>query len=511
MTTFEVVALIGIGIILVLLGVVLVLLVRSSNGQFATKLEGIDQRLSDSIGIVNLAVTGLRTEVNTSSSALRSEVASRVEALGNNLQTTLSTIGTQQGEKLDGLAAEQTRRFDSFATTLTDHRTATGNDSKGLRDEVQASLLALGRKVAENLDTVGNKQAESLTNATTAIREMGVANEQKQDALKAAVESRLETIREENAKKLEEMRVTVDEKLQGTLEQRLGASFSQVNENLERVYKSVGEMQVLATGVGDLKRLLSNVKLRGSWFEGSLGQMLDDTLTKEQFSQNVQVKPHSGERVEFAVKMPSPGDEPVWLPIDSKMPKEDYERLTHASEQGDANGVEECARSLERCVLKHAKDISDKYICPPHTLDVAVMFLPTEGLFAEVVRRPGLVDRLQRDFRIMVTGPTTLHALLSAIRVGFRSQAIQERSTEIWRVLGAVKTEFGKFGTVLDKVHKKLGEAQNVVEDAHKRKRAVDKKLREVEALPEAAANDVLAITAQEVLDEFELPDEAAE
>jgi DNA recombination protein RmuC len=176
------------------------------------------------------------------------------------------------------------------------------------------------------------------------------------------------------------------------------------------------------------------------------------------------------------------------------MPKEDYERLSHASEQGDADAVEQCAKSLERCVLKHAKDISEKYICAPHTLDVAVMFMPTEGLFAEVVRRPGLIDRLQRELHIMVTGPTTLHALLSAIRVGFRSQAIQERSTEIWRVLGAVKTEFSKFGIVLDKVHKKLGEAQHVVEDAHKRKRAVDRKLREVESLPDAAASDLLKV-----------------
>jgi DNA recombination protein RmuC len=242
--------------------------------------------------------------------------------------------------------------------------------------------------------------------------------------------------------------------------------------------------------------------------------MLDDVLTKDQFSTNVEVRPHSGQRVEFALKMPTSGDDPVWLPIDSKMPKEDYERLTLASVQGDAIAVEACGKALERCVFKHAKDISEKYICAPHTLDVAVMFMPTEGLFAEVVRRPGLVDRLQRELHIMVTGPTTLHALLSAIRVGFRSQAIQERSTEIWRVLGAVKTEFGNFGTVLDKVQKKLGEAQNVVKDAHQRKRAVAKKLLEVEALPEAAVKDVLAltsVTADELFEEDSATSEAAE
>ena len=511
MTSFEVVALIGLVILIGLTIAILVLLTRTSPAKLESKLEAIDTRLGDNIAIVNLAITGLREEVGSSASNLRSEVATRIEALGSNLQKTLGTMGTQQGEKLDSFAAEQTRRFDSFTTALTDHRTATANDSKALRDEVQSSLLALGQKVTESLEATGNKQSEAVAKATTTIREMGEANEKKQDALRTAVEGRLETIRAENAEKLEQMRMTVDEKLQGTLEKRLGASFSQVNENLERVYKSVGEMQALATGVGDLKRILSNVKLRGAWFEGSLGKMLEDVLTQEQFAKNVEVKPHSGERVEFAVRMPAPGEDPVWLSIDSKMPKEDYERLTLASEQGDAAAVEVSAKALERCVLKHAKDISDKYICAPHTLDVAVMFMPTEGLFAEIVRRPGLIDKLQRELHIMVTGPTTLHALLSTIRVGFRSQAIQQRSSEIWRVLGAVKTEFGNFGVVLDKVHKKLGEAQHVVEDAHKRKRAVERKLREVEALPEAAANDMLALAAQETIDDTDIPEEAAE
>lgn len=460
MTTFEVLVLIGLTVIIALGITAVILLIRSPAMLLDDKLEGIDRRLSDSIGIVNLAVQGMREENANTGKTLRDEVSRRFSELGSGLATTLKALGSQLSERLDG-----------FGKQLTDSRNAAAEDAKSLRTEVSNSLLALGK----------------------------------------TVEGRLDKIRDENAAKLEEMRVTVDEKLQGTLEKRLGASFSQVNENLERVYKSVGEMQNLATGVGDLKRILSNVKLRGSWFEGSLGQMLDDVLTQEQFSKNVEVRPHSGQRVEFAVSMPTSGEDPVWLPIDSKMPKEDYERLSLASEQGDAVAVEECAKSLERCVLKHAKEISEKYICPPHTLDVAVMFMPTEGLFAEVVRRPGLIDRLQRELHIMVTGPTTLHALLSAIRVGFRSQAIQERSTEIWRVLGAVKTEFNKFGVVLDKVHKKLGEAQGVVEDASRRKRAVDKKLREVESLPEAAANDVLAITAEDLLDDPEIPDEAAE
>jgi DNA recombination protein RmuC len=463
MTTFEVLVLVGL-VALIGLGIAAVVLqLRNPAFQLDDKLEGIDRRLSDSIGIVNLAVQGMRQENTSSGKALRDEVSQRFSELGSGMGNTLRTQGSQMSE-----------RFDGFGKQLTDSRNAAAEDAKALRTEVNNSLLALGK----------------------------------------TVEGRLDKIRDENAAKLEEMRVTVDEKLQGTLEKRLGASFGQVNENLERVYKSVGEMQALATGVGDLKRILSNVKLRGTLFEGSLGQMLDDVLTKDQFSTNVEVRPHSGQRVEFALKMPTSGDDPVWLPIDSKMPKEDYERLTLASVQGDAIAVEACGKALERCVFKHAKDISEKYICAPHTLDVAVMFMPTEGLFAEVVRRPGLVDRLQRELHIMVTGPTTLHALLSAIRVGFRSQAIQERSTEIWRVLGAVKTEFGNFGTVLDKVQKKLGEAQNVVKDAHQRKRAVAKKLLEVEALPEAAAKDVLAltsVTADELFEEDSATSEAAE
>ncbi len=457
MTTFEVLVIVGLVIVIGLCVGAIVLLLRSPAPKLEPKLDAIERQLSDSIGIVNLAVSGLREEVGKTSTALREEVSKRVEALGTNLQTTLGTIGTQQSE-----------RFDGFGKQLVEHRNATAEDAKLLRAEVNDSLVALGR----------------------------------------TVEVRLDKIRTENAEKLEQMRVTVDEKLQATLEQRLGATFTQVNENLERVYKSVGEMQALATGVGDLKRVLSNVKLRGTWGEGSLGAILDDLLTPEQFSRNVEVNPGSGQRVEFALRQPGTGENPVWVPIDSKMPKEDYDRLTLAAEQGDTIAVEQCAKGLERCVLKHASDISTKYICHPYTTEFAVLFLPTEGLFAEVVRRPGLVDKIRTQYRVEVAGPTTLTAYLHVLRSAFKAMAIQERSSEVWQVLGAVKTEFGRFGDVLEKVHKKLGEAQNVVEDAHRRRRAVDRKLRDVEALPEGAANDVLALAAQDLIDEV---DEAAE
>ncbi|HET7817626.1 MAG TPA: DNA recombination protein RmuC [Sphingomicrobium sp.] len=511
MTTFEVIVLIGFVIVIGLGITAIALLLRSATPKLEPKLEAIERQLSDSIGIVNLAISGLRDEVSKSAAALREEVSARIEGLGTNLQATLANIGTQQAERLDALAAEQTRRFDSFGTALTDHRTASAKDSKSLRDEVQTSLLALGRKVTENLEMSGTKQTEALAGATAAIKELSNKNEEKQEALRRTVEGRLDSIRTENAEKLEQMRVTVDEKLQGTLEQRLGASFSQVNENLERVFKSVGEMQTLAVGVGDLKRVLSHVKLRGTWGEGVLGAILEQGLTPEQYSQNVEVRPQSGQRVEYAIRLPGQEEGTIWLPIDSKLPQGDYERLTLAAEQGDTVAVDQASRSLEKCIIGFARDIASKYICPPYTTDFAVMFLPSEGLFAEVVRRPGLVDQLQREHRVAVTGPTTLNAFINSLRMGFRSLAIQQRSSEVWQVLSAVKTEFGKFGEVFDKVHKKLNEAQNVVESAKVRRNAMERKLRDVESLPEAAAQDVLSISVQEIIDEAEIADEAAE
>jgi DNA recombination protein RmuC len=307
--------------------------------------------------------------------------------------------------------------------------------------------------------------------------------------MRCAIRSKaLEVLRSENAEKLEQMRHTVDEKLQGTLEQRLGASFKMVNDSLARVHESVGEMQALATGVGDLKRILSNVKSRGIWGEVALGNILEEILSADQYARNVEVRPRSNQRVEFAIKLPGDGETVLWLPVDAKYPTEDYDRLVEATERGDLEAAQGALRGIEMRVRSGAKDIRDKYVAPPHSTDFAVMFLPTEGLFAEVVRRPGLVDWLQRECRVMVAGPTTLVSLLTSLRMGFRTLAIQQRSSEVWQVLSAVKTEFEKFSGVLDKVHKKLEEAQKVVEEAGVRRRAMDRKLRGVEVLPETEA-----------------------
>jgi DNA recombination protein RmuC len=295
----------------------------------------------------------------------------------------------------------------------------------------------------------------------------------------------------------------VDEKLQNTLDQRLGASFQIVADRLNEVYKSMGEMQTLASGVGDLKRLLTNVKTRGAWGEVALGNLLEEMMAPDQYERNVEIVPGSNQRVEYAIRLPGDGEIPVWLPLDAKFPMEDYDRLLDASQRGDVDAVEIAARGIETVIRGSARVICEKYIHSPHSTDFAVLFLPTEGLFAEVIRRPGLVDALQREWHIMVAGPTTLVSLLVSLRVGFRSLAIQRHSTEVWKVLAAVKTEFGKFGGILDKVSKKLQETQNVIDlEVGRRRRAMDRKLQDVEILPEAEAVAIL---------ELEGPDELAE
>jgi DNA recombination protein RmuC len=357
-------------------------------------------------------------------------------------------------------------------------------------DQVLRQEFALGRQES----AIGSKllREEVQRTLTQMAEQLGAAV----GGLRQTVEGRLDLLRAENADKLEQMRRTVDEQLQGTLEQRLGASFKMVNDSLSKVHESVGEMQALAAGVGDLKRILSNVKSKGTWGEVALGNILEEILSADQYARNVEVRPRSGQRVEFAIKLPGDGQSPLWLPIDAKCPTEDYDRLVEATERGDSEAAEAALRGIEARVRTAARDICAKYVAPPHSTDFAVMFLPTEGLFAEVIRRPGLVNWLQRECRVMVAGPTTLISLLTSLRMGFRSLAIQQRSSEVWKVLSAVKTEFEKFGGILDKVHKKLEEAQKVVEEAGVRRRAMDRKLVGVEAMPESEASAILEIAA---------------
>lgn len=321
------------------------------------------------------------------------------------------------------------------------------------------------------------------------------------------LQNELEKMRQGNEAKLESMRATVDEKLQGTLERRLGESFKLVSDRLEQVQKGLGEMQTLASDVGGLKRVLTNVKNRGSWGEVQLARQLEDMLTPEQYSENVAVRPHASERVEFAIRLPGreAGETPVWLPIDSKFPQEDYERLLEAQEGGEKEQVEAAGKHIERAIIAQAKLIRDKYIAPPYSTDFAIMYLPTEGLFAEVARRPGLASRLQLDYHVTVAGPTVLMSLLNSLQLGFRTLAIEKRSSEVWQVLGAAKAEFQKYGQVWAKLEKQLQTAQNTVHQAGVRTRAVERTLRSVETtgglVPLPASDEPSLFEASDALD----------
>jgi DNA recombination protein RmuC len=327
---------------------------------------------------------------------------------------------------------------------------------------------------------------EDLATQTRHLREeLGASLARSRESLDA----RLRGMQDDNQKKLDEMRATVDEKLQATIEQRLGAAFKQVSDRLEAVHKGLGEMQSLAVGVGDLKRVLTNVKTRGGFGETQLEALLSDTLAPAQYAKNVQTRPGSAEHVEFAVRMPNGvSGAPLWLPIDAKFPQEDYARLQDAVERGDVAAADAAGRALETRVRNEAKTIRDKYIAPPHTTDFALLFLPTEGLYAEVLRRPGLFDSLQREHKVVLVGPTTLAALLNSLQMGFRTLAIEQRSHEVWQLLGAVKQQFGQFGVLLDKVDKKLQEASSTIGDAARKTRFIQGRLGKVEALPDHEA-----------------------
>lgn len=418
---------------------------------------------------------------------------------------------------------------------LEDARQAHERAERTLRDELARSREEAATAARQSREELGN----ALKNALDATHKQQVAAAQASDqrlgaawatvekrlgsmqqamelslnAQRGTIDARLQRIQEDNTKQLAEMRKTVDEKLQGTLEKRLGESFKQVSERLEAVYKGLGEMQQLAQGVGDLKRVLANVKTRGTWGEVQLGALLEEVLHHEQYDTNVPTKGGS-ERVEFAVRLPGRGedrDEIVWLPIDAKFPLEDYQRLVDAQERGDQEGAESAGKDLEQSVRVSAAAISEKYLNPPKTTDFAILFLPVEGLFAEVIRRPGLAETIQRESRVVVAGPTTLWSILNSLQMGFRTLAIEQRSSEVWKILSAVKSEWAKYGDVLERVHKKLQQATDTIEDAQTRSRAIGRKLRDVQTLPVDDSQTMLplddsesAVSESAVVDEEE-------
>jgi DNA recombination protein RmuC len=354
---------------------------------------------------------------------------------------------------------------------------------RALREEQRAARVEL----AETLERLGGQLRLSLS-------ALAADNEKRLGEVRGTLETQLKVLQTDNAAQLEQMRKVVDEKLDKTLGARLDASFKRVSENLEAVQRGLGEMQALATGVGDLKRVLSNVKTRGTFGEVQLGALLEQLLTAEQYAVNIATVPGSNDRVEYAIRLPGrDAESPVWLPIDAKFPIEDHQRLLDAQERADPEAAALAAAALERRVRDEAKTIHAKYVAPPATTDFAILFLPTEGLYAEVIRRPGLFETLQRDCRVTVAGPTTLTAILNALQMGFRTLAIEKRSSEVWQILGAVKTEFGKFGAIVDKARNQLDSARNNLDElVGRRSRAIERKLRSVESLPEDASGALL-------------------
>ncbi|MGE5622072.1 MAG: DNA recombination protein RmuC [Bacillota bacterium] len=417
----------------------------------------------------------LRNQVQTTAQSTRQEMGANLGQFQQALIAQLTSVATIQNNQIDSFAQQLVKLNEMNARQLESMRQAIATQAQAGREEQAAALKRFG---------------DTLSQSLTALTE---SNAQRMAEVRATLEAKIRDLQTDNGARLEEMRKTVDEKLHATLEQRLGESFKLVSDRLEKVHQGLGEMQQLAIGVGDLKRVLTNVKTRGTWGEVQLAMLLEQVLTPDQYAKNVETVPGSGERVEFAIRLPGQDDgRPVWMPIDAKFPKEQYERLAEAAELADADGVAAAGKELERAVRLEAKTISEKYLSPPLTTDFGILFLPTEGLYAEVMRRPGLADELQRVCRVSIAGPSTLSALLNSLQMGFRTLALEKRSSEVWQVLGAVKTEFGKFGEVLAATKNTLERAAKNIEQAETRTRQMSRKLKSVEALPAETAQLLL-------------------
>jgi DNA recombination protein RmuC len=428
----------------------------------------------------------LRTQVLATGQSTRQELTATLAQFQQMVVAQLTSVATLQNGQMDTFAQQLAKLNEANMQQLEAMRQAIATQGQNSREEHALALKRFG-------DTL-NQTLAALTES----------NAQRMSEIRATLENKIRDLQTDNGTRLEEMRRTVDEKLHATLEQRLGESFKLVSDRLEKVHQGLGEMQQLAIGVGDLKRVLTNVKTRGTWGEVQLEMLLEQMLTLDQYAKNVETVPGSGERVEFAIKLPGQDEmqKPVWMPIDAKFPKEQYERLSEAADCGDADGVALAGKELERVVRLEAKTISEKYLSPPLTTDFAILFLPTEGLYAEVMRRPGLADELQRTCRVSIAGPSTLSALLNSLQMGFRTLALEKRSSEVWQVLGAVKTEFGKFGDVLAATKNTLERAAKNIEQAETRTRQMARKLKSVEALPNDATQLLLGTDFPEPHDE---------
>jgi DNA recombination protein RmuC len=442
---------------------------------------------------------GVRVESASGAKQLREEVVTTLNSISETMAKTMKDLAGAEKVQLEAFSGQIASLTKTSGEKLDGIRTESATGAKQLREEVIAALKGITEATTKTMGGLANVQKIQLEAMSSTIGKLSDTNEKKLEAVRATVEGKLQSMQTDNAKQLDQMRQTVDEKLSGTLEKRLGESFKQVSERLEQVHKGLGEMQTLATGVGDLKKVLTNVKTRGTWGEVQLGALLEQVLNPDQFATNVATK-DGGERVEFAIKLPgqdASNDETVWLPIDAKFPVEDYQRLIEAQELADVEGVEMAGKQLENRVKICARDISEKYLNPPKTTDFGILFLPIEGLFAEVIRRTGLTEVIQRECRVVIAGPTTLWSILNSLQMGFRTLAIQKRSSEVWNLLAAVKTEWTKYGDVLDAVQTKLHQASETIEKAKVRSRAVGRKLKDVQELP---VGEVTAILPQNLL-----------
>jgi DNA recombination protein RmuC len=466
--------------------------IKSSIGTLSSNLKDTEKNLKDEF------VTNRKESAETAT-GLRTEIGNQLNKFTQTFSEQLGNLTKSNEEKLEAIRK-------TFEEKLVDFQRSIDTNSKEDRNELKENLEGFKKELNEALKDYKERMREQFSDFERSQKTQNVANSEKISELKLSLEKSVKTMQEGNEKKLEEMRKTVDEKLNETLEKRLGESFKQVSERLEAVHKGLGEMQTLAVSVGDLKKVMSNVKSRGVLGEYQLQNIIEDLLTNDQYGKNVNTKVGSGAVVEFAIKMPHGNnlEKTLWLPIDSKFPKEDYEALVDAYEKGDTDKIEEYRKAFINGIKKNAKDIKEKYIDPPNTTEYGIMFLPYESLFGEVLRVPGLFEQLQKDYKITITGPTTLSALLNSLQMGFRTLAIEKRSSEVWDLLGAVKTEFGQFGTILEKTKKKLDEASNVIDSAGVRTRAIERKLRQVQEMPAAETklimdNDTVSDFAEEI------------
>ncbi|MBR7791857.1 DNA recombination protein RmuC [Undibacterium sp. FT147W] len=490
MTLFEILILLALAVLIVLTAIILL---RHRSGQndvptldLLALQNFLQQAQQQQMLSQERTERSLREQVQSTALATRQELGANFSRFQQGLATQLTSVATLQKNQIDSFSQQLVKLSESNAQQLEQMRLALIQQSQNAREEQGVSLKAF---------------ADTLNQTLTSLTE---SNAQRMGEIRATLEQKIQQLQAENASKLEEMRKTVDEKLHATLEQRLGESFKLVSDRLEKVHQGLGEMQQLAIGVGDLKRVLTNVKTRGTWGEVQLEMVLEQMLTPDQYAKNVETIPGTGERVEFAIKLPGKEDDkaPVWMPIDAKFPKEQYERLLDAAERADAEGVATAGKELERAIRGEAKTISEKYLSPPLTTDFAILFLPTEGLYAEVMRRPGLADELQRSCRVSIAGPSTLSALLNSLQMGFRTLVLEKRSSEVWQVLGAVKTEFGKFGDVLAATKLTLERAAKNIDNAEVRTRQMTRKLKQVEALPTDVAQSLLGVAEDDLSSE---------